>query len=532
MNNDHGVNRNLQHSIETVSSATGTNSSEAIAPATSVGILTTSNACSTKSTTTSQSKQSKRKSKTSLLERTLLRTKQGSKKMMMILPTTNDSIPTRSDSVIIPTRLANAKVALATHIDQDQEQLLSDPYMIQPQDVVCCERGMKDTYEQHAGNQQFVTFIEKHSSEYHTTTSRYNRIQIVRSIVDSVRQLGGNFVRYDTSRKVWYDIGNMKAREKASHSLRAIIAKQYGNSRPREIRQSPRKKRKRTNGHHDATQQETIDDTSGQSSCTTMICAVRDPGSFDQNPTGKDHNNVTEKSVTAVSSETESSQTTTDNIKGTPMIDLPSSQPTIEQQLQEQLDLQTMLEQTLREQRMIRIQLENEVQRTLQYQSGENSANLHGHHSTRATGESPSSLFSTLHVSSSDTNITLLPNPNLSIYGLRNPEEHHRMSPISNQDTNNMMPSSSPMSIRTIFQNNNADHTVSMRTNLELIRLSHHRLEPNPILFWPFSTTHASSRMAMIQPNNHYSDDNNPTPSSADIVHHTNQRSGYKTYKK
>jgi hypothetical protein len=457
MDKDHDV-ENLQHSSINVTTATGsaltTTGTETLLIPSSVVVRNATLSLTEsipKSSTTSPKQKSKSKSQMSLLEHNLLCTKRGS-----------------IDS-IIPTRLANAKVALATHINQDQEQLLTDHYIIQDHDVLCCERGMKDTNDQHTGNQQFVTFIETHWKEYHTTTSRYHRIQIVRRIVDSVRQLGGKFVRHDTSRKVWYDIGNMKAREKVSHSLRAMIAKQYGtSSRPEK---SLRKKRKRTKGHHNATQL-TMNSTNGQSST-----AIHDPGSFDPKPSGNDYDNTTEKSTTVVSSsETELSNPTMHQQGATAFaIDRQQQQQqqqhptTIKQQLQEQLDLQIMLQQTLQEQQMIRIRLENEVKRSLYDRPSENYTNPHGPFLPYSTIESESvSSFPTSHVSScSDTNHTLRPNSNLSVFGSRVPED------------NNV--GRSPMhDIICIAE----QHNVPAQSNLEWIQLSH-SIEPDPILLWP-----------------------------------------------
>lgn len=71
----------------------------------------------------------------------------------------------------------------------------------------------------HPGNERFKIIINMKSAEYGRASSRLEKTQIVKEVVQVVRTSGGNFVRYEESQ--WLDIGNLRAREKAGHALRA-----------------------------------------------------------------------------------------------------------------------------------------------------------------------------------------------------------------------------------------------------------------------------------------------------------------------
>jgi hypothetical protein len=129
----------------------------------------------------------------------------------------------------IPTRLINVNLIPQIY-ESDEEYLLPNNYELKLHDVLCGQ--MKS-----AGNERFRIIAEMRVHRYLNATSRREKVQIVTEMVDAVRQAGGNFIRlvqrnsdYPDGASIvykqqWMDIGNLKAREKASHALRCCASK-------------------------------------------------------------------------------------------------------------------------------------------------------------------------------------------------------------------------------------------------------------------------------------------------------------------
>ena len=144
----------------------------------------------------------------------------------------------------VPTRLNNVNL-IPQLFESDEEYPLPDNYELKRHDVLCGQ--MKSS-----GNERFRIIAEMRVQRYLKASCRREKVQIVTEMVDAVRQAGGNFVRLVPMKEVssngsstiagskqqWFDIGNLKAREKASHSLRCCAAK-YQNSMTSNVTRIP-----------------------------------------------------------------------------------------------------------------------------------------------------------------------------------------------------------------------------------------------------------------------------------------------------
>lgn len=110
---------------------------------------------------------------------------------------------------VLPTTLINLKVDSRRH-DLEKEAGLPPNYKVKREDVICGNRGSKETYK-HVGNERYRVAIEMRLQRY-SRSNRREKSEIVKEIVNAVRAYGGGFVRYDEG--CWYDIGNARAREK------------------------------------------------------------------------------------------------------------------------------------------------------------------------------------------------------------------------------------------------------------------------------------------------------------------------------
>lgn len=109
----------------------------------------------------------------------------------------------------LPTTLTNLKVD-SKRKSLEREMDLPSSYKPKVADVICGKRGSKEIYR-HTGNERYRVVVEMRLMRY-SRSSRNGKSDIVREIVDVVREYGGRFVRYEDGE--WIDIGNLRAREK------------------------------------------------------------------------------------------------------------------------------------------------------------------------------------------------------------------------------------------------------------------------------------------------------------------------------
>lgn len=121
----------------------------------------------------------------------------------------------------IPTRLSNLNLSEIRSF-REREVDLGEDYEIKPHDVLCRSRGSRETYV-HPGNERLRVLIQLRLDRYRQASSRLEKTQIVKEVVDAVRGSGGHFVKFENGSVL--DVGNVKAREKVGHALRAASSR-------------------------------------------------------------------------------------------------------------------------------------------------------------------------------------------------------------------------------------------------------------------------------------------------------------------
>ena len=101
-----------------------------------------------------------------------------------------------------------------------QKKVLPVDYVLTEFDI-CNGRGKSNW--SNPGNMWFRSIVKEHESDY-AGADRDSKSLITRNILLAVRELGGQFLKLNRN-KQWYDIGDIAAREKISHSLRDQVLK-------------------------------------------------------------------------------------------------------------------------------------------------------------------------------------------------------------------------------------------------------------------------------------------------------------------
>eukprot|EP00586_Coscinodiscus_wailesii_P011672 CAMPEP_0172510916 /NCGR_PEP_ID=MMETSP1066-20121228/232361_1 /TAXON_ID=671091 /ORGANISM="Coscinodiscus wailesii, Strain CCMP2513" /LENGTH=808 /DNA_ID=CAMNT_0013290085 /DNA_START=379 /DNA_END=2805 /DNA_ORIENTATION=- len=136
-------------------------------------------------------------------------------------PTTSFSTapkPTTSNSKSLPAALGST----------------TDPH---ENDVLC---GRGGSINNHIGNEKYRTLVTQKKRVYLTARFKREKRLIAASIVQAIRNMDppGRFLARDSRTQVWYDIGDVKARDKTSQALREgapEIRKEMENDRQRQI---------------------------------------------------------------------------------------------------------------------------------------------------------------------------------------------------------------------------------------------------------------------------------------------------------
>lgn len=97
---------------------------------------------------------------------------------------------------------------------------LYDGFLPGPLDVICAKGSMAYS---HSGNRWFRNYIQKQLSKYSSATSRSKKSQIVTEILHHIRMASpeGGFVRCIDG--VYYEIGDIKAREKVCMKILDVM---------------------------------------------------------------------------------------------------------------------------------------------------------------------------------------------------------------------------------------------------------------------------------------------------------------------
>lgn len=109
---------------------------------------------------------------------------------------------------------------------------------------VLCGRGA--SINSHPGNERYRNFVQRKKRIYLTTNFKREKRLIASSIVEEVRDLDppGRFLIKEGRSDVWVDIGDEKARDKASQALREnagivrkVMEEEYDETRRKQARE-------------------------------------------------------------------------------------------------------------------------------------------------------------------------------------------------------------------------------------------------------------------------------------------------------
>ena len=127
-----------------------------------------------------------------------------------------------SPSTVPPPSHSNTKTVEASDEPpkgQEMETDLGPNYEVSEFDVICGERGSKESYVQHQGNSKLKDTIQARLDLYKNSSKR-EKSCIIKGIIDAVHSEGGRFVM--RKQDAWYDVGNSKARDKVSTAMRLM----------------------------------------------------------------------------------------------------------------------------------------------------------------------------------------------------------------------------------------------------------------------------------------------------------------------
>jgi hypothetical protein len=87
---------------------------------------------------------------------------------------------------------------------------------------VLCGNGREGTLNAHPGNEHFQKLVDQEKRLYLTARSIHEKRLILSKIVDEIRNLNppGRFLLKDANSNLWRDIGDERAHNKTSNSLR------------------------------------------------------------------------------------------------------------------------------------------------------------------------------------------------------------------------------------------------------------------------------------------------------------------------
>jgi hypothetical protein len=112
--------------------------------------------------------------------------------------------------------------------DPKKHTELALDYLPSDQDVIC-GRGAK--VWAHKGNEVFRSLVKDRLDQYKETPAKLEKSYILCEIVDHIRTVnGGDFVKFNTRQKRWYEVGDYLAKEKTSQAFRDALSEHYKSS--------------------------------------------------------------------------------------------------------------------------------------------------------------------------------------------------------------------------------------------------------------------------------------------------------------
>mmetsp|Transcript_20627 Transcript_20627/g.47649 ORF Transcript_20627/g.47649 Transcript_20627/m.47649 type:complete len:178 (-) Transcript_20627:318-851(-) len=136
-------------------------------------------------------------------------------------------VPLSNTATITVAPVGNAvpftfRPAVVARIPRAKNQPMGSSFAPGKYDVICGLRGKKSL--SHVGNRRFRVTVAMNAEKYLKAPTKLEKSLVVIQIVDTIRDGGGHFVKYDRKTQSWVEIGDQLAREKVGHALRDIIS--------------------------------------------------------------------------------------------------------------------------------------------------------------------------------------------------------------------------------------------------------------------------------------------------------------------
>ena len=98
---------------------------------------------------------------------------------------------------------------------------------------ICIHSSLSNLQYDSVGNRRFRVLVELNLEKYSLAKTKMEKSVIVMGILDTVRDSGGDFVRFNPKTKKWFICKDVIAREKTGQQFRAaILAKEAGAEAP------------------------------------------------------------------------------------------------------------------------------------------------------------------------------------------------------------------------------------------------------------------------------------------------------------
>ena len=132
-------------------------------------------------------------------------------------PSTNHYDADNSERTIT-TETAAAAAAVAVATSPTTWATTTAPIELRPEDVICTKGRIT---RNHPGNVKYDSLIQHSRDRYQACQFRGDKTRITNDVIESVKQAGGRFLKYDTDTGVWIELTRALEREKVSHALRS-----------------------------------------------------------------------------------------------------------------------------------------------------------------------------------------------------------------------------------------------------------------------------------------------------------------------
>lgn len=90
---------------------------------------------------------------------------------------------------------------------------------------MCClyQCSNANTVDTSGGNKRFRDAVTSSLQQYMKSETRFEKSLVVHSIIDSIHQVGGRFLKKDFSTSRWYEMSRQQCKEKVGHAIRDAV---------------------------------------------------------------------------------------------------------------------------------------------------------------------------------------------------------------------------------------------------------------------------------------------------------------------